>query len=113
MPDSLPEIRIKSYNECLLIQFFHLRELDLYNARDLERLFKLKNQEGCSDYIIDLAPIQYIDSSGLGILAAQGSVLQKKSKKLKLISISNSVAHIFRVSGFERLFEIYPNISHI
>lgn len=107
------EIRAKEYKNYLLIQFHQMRQLDLYNARDLERLFKIKNSEGINDFILDMAPIQYIDSSGLGILAGQGVVLQKQSKKLNLINLSESVQHLFRVSGFEKLFAIYPNISHI
>ncbi len=106
-------IEVSKYKNFVYITFINYQKLDLYNARDLVEVFKVQNENGSDDIAIDMSTINYIDSSGLGSLATQGMYLAKKSKRLNLISITSSVSHLFKASGFEKMFKIYPDKSFL
>ena len=76
-------IEISKFKNYVLITFINYQKLDLYNARDLVDVFKVQNENGSEDLLIDMSPINYIDSSGLGSLATQGMYLSKKKQKVK------------------------------
>ncbi len=106
-------IEVSKFKNYVLISFINYQKLDLYNARDLVEVFKVQNQNGSEDLAIDMSMINFIDSSGLGSLATQGMYLSKKNKRLNLISITSSVSHLFKASGFEKMFKIYPDKSFL
>ena len=106
-------IEISKFKNYVLITFINYQKLDLYNARDLVDVFKVQNENGSEDLLIDMSPINYIDSSGLGSLATQGTYLSKKNKRLNLVSITSGVSHLFKASGFEKMFKIYPDKSSV
>ena len=107
--DSDYGIEIGKYKNYVLINFINYQKLDLYNARDLVEVFKIQNENGIEEIAIDMSPINYVDSSGLGALASQGMYLGKKSKKLNLIGVKSGVGHLFKTSDFERIFRIIPD----
>ncbi|MBP9889979.1 MAG: STAS domain-containing protein [Leptospiraceae bacterium] len=111
--DSDYGIEVSKYKNFVMIQFINYQKLDLYNARDLVDIFKVQNESGVEDLVVDMSPIKFIDSSGLGSLATQGIYLSKKNKKLNLISVTSAVAHLFRTSGFEKMFKIYTDKSFL
>ena len=106
---SIRKIRIKKHRTISFGNYINYEKIDLYNARDLVEIFKLQNNNGQEDIAIDMSGIQYIDSSGLGALATQGMYLSKKNKKLILLSVKSSVNHLFKTSGFDRIFKILPD----
>lgn len=107
--DSDYGIEVIKFKNYVLINFINYEKIDLYNARDLVEIFKLQNNNGQEEIAIDMSGIQYIDSSGLGALATQGMYLSKKNKKLILLSVKSSVNHLFKTSGFDRIFKILPD----
>lgn len=111
--DSDYGIEVSKYKNFVMISFINYQKLDLYNARDLVDVFKVQNESGLEDLVVDMAPINFIDSSGLGSLATQGMYLSKKNKKLHLLSVASRVAHLFRTSGFEKMFKIHPDKSFL
>jgi|GEM_PF-1888848 anti-anti-sigma factor len=106
-------IEVSKFKNYVFITFINYQKLDLYNARDLVDIFKFQNENGSEDLAIDMSPIQYIDSSGLGSLATQGMYLSKKNKRLNLVSISSGVSHLFKAGGFEKMFKLYPDRSSL
>ncbi|HMV42659.1 MAG TPA: STAS domain-containing protein [Leptospiraceae bacterium] len=107
--DSDYGVEVSTYKNYVLISFINYHKLDLYNSRDLAEVFKVQNENGSEDIVIDMSPIQYIDSSGLGTLATQGMLLSKKNKRLNLLNITHGVSHLFKASGFDRMFKLFTN----
>ena len=84
-------------------------ELDEYSAsytrNYLDDLFKTPN---FSQVIIDLSELEFMDSTGIGVLIGR----YKKLKNLRIpIYICNPSLHIEKIFNMTGLFEIMPKIS--
>ncbi|MDH3215892.1 MAG: STAS domain-containing protein [Candidatus Krumholzibacteria bacterium] len=56
--------------------------------------------------IVDFSRLEYISSAGLGILLGAQKRLVESGKGLKLTNMSQHIREIFRIAGFDRIFEI-------
>lgn len=60
--------------------------------------------------ILDLAEVEFMDSSGLG--AVVGAMKQlKPPQKLALANLSPAVEKVFRITRMDHLFPIYPDAN--
>ena len=50
--------------------------------------------------------LDYISSSGLGVLLATQKRLSESGHQLKLISMNDHIRDVFRYAGFDMIFEI-------
>ena len=86
-------------------------EVDVYTSIDLKkeltRLIEVKQKK----IIIDLENVNYMDSSGLGVLVALLKELRKIGGDLKLISLPVSVKKIFDLTRLTKFFSIYNNLQ--
>jgi len=58
------------------------------------------------EFVIDLSGLEYISSSGLGVLLKTHKRLHGAGGALKLVHVNKHISDIFRYSGFDRLFDI-------
>jgi len=56
--------------------------------------------------VMDMGPLEYISSAGLGVLLKTHKRLMSGSSGLKLINVNSHINDIFRYSGFDKLFDI-------
>jgi len=61
--------------------------------------------------LIDCSGMEYISSAGLGALLMLLKQIQKKGGTLRLFSLSPRIAEVFEISGFDRLFQIFPDLD--
>jgi anti-sigma B factor antagonist len=107
------QVNLESHLHYTLVKLVNYVNLDLYNVRELDVVIKDMISNGKTDIILDLSPIKFIDSSGLGVLASSGIALSKLGKKLILLNIRDSVSHLFKVSGFNKLFHLVEDINSL
>ncbi len=74
---------------------------ELYMMRDAFEDFQDKP---LTKVILDLSGVDYIDSSGIGLLIAQATKYRDKKIKFYLASINKSIEHVFKVTSFAKLF---------
>jgi anti-sigma B factor antagonist len=55
---------------------------------------------------VDCAELSYISSAGLGLLFATQRRLVDAGKGLRLANLSPHIREVFRIAGFDRVFEI-------
>lgn len=59
------------------------------------------------DLVIDLAQVEFLDSSGLGALIAIHKALHT-DRKLALVGLTPNVERVFRLTHMDRVFTILP-----
>lgn len=76
-----------------------------FDASQTERVREVldKVQDSC---IIDFGELDYISSAGLGVLLGTQKRLVAHGKGLKLINLNGHIREIFRIAGFDQIFEI-------
>ncbi|HBE02328.1 MAG: hypothetical protein A2096_06675 [Spirochaetes bacterium GWF1_41_5] len=87
--------------------FFISGELTLENENSLKEEIsgKLEN-DNCAKVVLDLSGMEYIDSSGIGMLVYLNKELKNSGKELALKNVSDSVMEIFKIGCFDDILKI-------
>ena len=56
--------------------------------------------------VIDFVDLEYISSAGLGVLLGAEKRLRGSDNRLTLVNLSPHIREIFRIAGFEQIFNI-------
>lgn len=75
----------------------------------LQRLITEKLSEGKSDFLLNFARVDFIDSFGIGDLVASYLAVKGKKGRLKLTGLSPKIQLIFRYAGLTRILEIFES----
>src|SRR3954471_20351997 len=81
-------------------------ELDLTTAPELEQLLITSAPYG--ELEIDLAALDFIDSSGLRLLLSERERMGQEGGRLRVIGARGAVANVFAVSGLDA--ELHPRL---
>ncbi len=70
-----------------------------------QKLFEIGQNED-KDIEIDLSNVDYIDSSGVGVLISLLKLQKKKGKTLKINKVSSKVLNVLKLSSLSDVFNI-------
>ena len=85
-----------------------LGRLDSGQIEKLEQVIKARLAEGCDALVIDFATTVFIASSGLRTLLLTHRAILASHGTLALCGMSANLYSVFKVSGFDRVFKIFP-----
>lgn len=95
-------------NDDVMYIFFN-GELDEYSAgfvRDyMENAFKSND---FNDVVLDFKGLEFMDSTGIGVLIGRYKKLHQKSKRIFISNANSTIEKIINMSG---IYEIMPKIS--
>ena len=84
-------------------------ELDVQQAKELRsKVAEELIEEPEWTYILDMSRVSYLDSSGLGMLVYLKKEVSRRSGKLLLSGLQESVANVFRLTRLDEFFELPP-----
>jgi anti-sigma B factor antagonist len=66
---------------------------------------------GKTTVVLNLSKVQFINSSGLGILIGGASMLKNAGGGLKLAGASEKIMAIIKITKLEKVFETYSTVS--
>ncbi len=76
--------------------------LDISHVDRARRVFNSINYS-CA---VDLKELEFISSTGLGVLLSAQKRLNESGHKLKLIHLNKRIKDIFEIAGFDFIFDI-------
>lgn len=82
-------------------------ELDLRNVPEVRRAIRELIDEGSVNIIINLSNLDFIDSSGLGVLVGGLARVREKQGVIKLACNNRRILRVFDMTRLTQLFEIY------
>jgi anti-sigma B factor antagonist len=86
-------------------------EIDVYTAPKLrERLVELINS-GHYHLVIDLEGVDFLDSTGLGVLVGALKRVRSHQGSLRLVCTQERLLKIFRITGLAKVFPIYDTVD--
>ncbi len=101
------QIKSRIYNNTLYVILSG--ELDehtaVYARSELDKLFDRINY---NKVIIDLSELEFMDSTGIGVLIGRYKKLKSSKVPIYICNPSNHIEKIFKISG---LYEIMPKIG--
>src|ERR1700722_709943 len=85
-------------------------EIDVYTAPKLrEKLISLA-ESGSSHLIVDMEGVEFLDSTGLGVLVGGLKRVRAHEGWIDLVCTQGRILRIFRITGLNKVFNIYETV---
>jgi anti-sigma B factor antagonist len=85
-------------------------DLDVYTAPQLRETLEGLDLTG-KTVVLDMARVHFIDSTALGVLVAALQQSRAVDGDLLLVFDDPYLRKIFRITGFDTLFSIFPGVA--
>lgn len=101
------DVKCKLVNNVLYIML--IGELDEFTATYTRNILDdLISKYTYGSVVFDLSKLEFMDSTGIGVLIGRYKTLKQKNKEIFISNPSRTIEKIFNMSG---IFEIMPKIS--
>lgn len=86
-------------------------EIDVYTAPRLrERLIELV-KEGHRQVVVDLDQVDFLDSTGLGVLVGGLKRLRTNDGDLVVVCNQPRILKVFEITGLDKVFGLHPSVD--
>ncbi|HVK02915.1 MAG TPA: STAS domain-containing protein [Armatimonadaceae bacterium] len=82
-------------------------EVDVYTAPLLRQEIMDQVDAGVKRLLVNLAKVEYLDSTGLGILIGGVKRMREQGGVLRLVAPPPRITRIFDITGLNRIFEVH------
>jgi len=79
------------------------------DAASFDETLKTLLHEGSFNVIVDIGSVNWINSTGLGILISGYSTVRKSGGEMKLLNVSDRIQSIFMVSKLHTVFKSFSD----
>lgn len=87
-------------------------ELDLYTVNNLKIVLEREMEaKGIKNLILNLGKVNFIDSSGIGLILGKYKALTEHGGKVAAVDLLPVVKRIFELSGLLKIIPIYDTES--
>jgi anti-sigma B factor antagonist len=87
--------------------------LDMNDVARLRAELKRLVQEGHKKIIVDLDALEYLDSSGLGVLVGALARIREQDGDLPIVVSNPRNRRVFDVTKLSYVFTLYPSLSAV
>ncbi len=96
-----------NYNELENIWLIDIAgEIDIYTAKDLKEMLNKKLDEYTESMKMDCAALEYIDSTGLGVLISILKRLKQNNKDIIIANPRPNILKLLTITGLNKIFLI-------
>jgi len=86
-------------------------EIDLSTATVFKQAVYKVIESGKVDLIIDLSSLEFMDSTGLGVLVAALKKTSIEGGRIRLVCNKRNILKVFTITGLDKVFSIYDNLQ--
>ena len=95
--------------DCAVLQV--TGEVDVYSAPMLRERIRELAAKGAVHLIVDLAQVDFLDSSGLGVLVGGLKRLREDGGSLALVVSTSRILRVFQITGLTKAFAVWPAVT--
>lgn len=101
------DINVKREGECSVVEVSG--DIDLYSSPKLrETVLDLLQKRDQKQVIINLAQVEYVDSSGIASLVEGLQEAKKRKARFVLVGLNEGPRHVLELTRLISVFEIHP-----
>lgn len=86
-------------------------EIDVYTAPKLRDAITELVSRGEHHLVIDMEQVEFLDSTGLGVLVGGLKKVRAHEGSLRLVCTSERLLKIFRITGLAKVFPIHDSVD--
>jgi len=83
-------------------------EIDVYTSIQLKQDIAVILESGAKYLVLNLSKVEYLDSTGLGVLIGTLKKLRENGGNLVIVGPAMRIMRIFEITGLYKIFAIYP-----
>jgi anti-sigma B factor antagonist len=87
-------------------------EIDAYTAPKLREELTRVTESGCSRVFVNLEFVDFIDSTGLGVLIGGLKRMRNRNGDLELVSSNTSILRLLDLTGLSKSFRIHDRLEN-
>ncbi len=103
------ELQIREAREGTMCVLTIEGEVDVYTAPVLKEKLVENIESGCSNVLVDLERVTFIDSSGLGVLVSALRRTRERDGVVRIVCARETTLKIFRITGLDKVFPIFSD----
>jgi anti-sigma B factor antagonist len=84
-------------------------QVDLATVPALEERLEAAIRDSAGAFVLDLSGVDFLDSTGLGVLLRARGLLGREDRALAVICPYGPVRRVFELSGVSTVFALYPS----
>ncbi len=86
-------------------------EIEVFNASELKDEIMKLIESGYLKIVMDLRNVEYMDSSGLGVIVSTLKKIKTVNGKLIISSPRSSIKQIFELTSLDKVFNVYETLE--
>ena len=86
-------------------------EIDVYTAPRLRQAIIDLVDGGASKIVVDMTKVDFLDSTGLGVLVGGLKRVRMKDGSLDIVASQDKILKIFDITGLNKVFAIHPSVD--
>lgn len=86
-------------------------EVDIYTSTQLKQEITDILASGTKFVLLDLSKVEYLDSTGLGLLIGALKRLREIDGNLIIVNPSQRIVRVFEITGLYKIFKVYPSLA--
>ncbi len=79
-------------------------EIDIYNVAEFKKELYAQIDRASGDLYIDCSELQYMDSTGLGVLIGALKRTKEQNRNMYLTNLKPNIRKLFSITGLEKIF---------
>jgi anti-sigma B factor antagonist len=105
------ELQIREEQEGAMCVLTLEGEVDVYTAPVLKEKLVDNIERGCSNVLVDMERVTFIDSSGLGVLVSALRRARERGGSVRILCTRDNILKIFRITGLDKVFPIFSDAA--
>jgi anti-sigma B factor antagonist len=86
-------------------------EIDVYTAPRLREAVVAAIEEGNTRLVIDVEKVEFLDSTGLGVLVGALKKVRADSGTLDIVCTQERILKIFDITGLDKVFGLHRSVA--
>ena len=86
-------------------------EIDVYTAPRLRQALIDLVSRGATDIVVDMDKVDFLDSTGLGVLVGGLKRLRSHDGDLTLVCTQHRILKVFEITGLTKVFAIHDSVD--
>jgi anti-anti-sigma factor len=111
LKENLIMLEVTSYNKGPVLVATLTGRVDSSGSKELEAQLLVLIDANQADVVLDCSGIAYISSAGLRIFLMAAKKTKSLNGRIRLSGLQEPVQDVFEISGFTKLFEIFPTLD--
>ena len=86
-------------------------EIDVYTAPRLRQTLIDLVEGGATDIVVDMEKVDFLDSTGLGVLVGGLKRVKDREGSMKLVATQDRILKIFDITGLSKVFPMFGTLD--